>query len=298
MNGFTSLLAATDFSTPARHAAERAARLAAAGAIPLALLHVVRRRALAELRVLLGADAVPVEQRMLDQSREELDRLATDLGRPFAVTVSAHLATGNVAEMIAGHAALVGADLLVVGAQGQGFMQHAVPGSTAERLLRLTLQPVLVVKQTPIEAYRRVLVPVDLSRWSPAALALARAAAPRAGIVLLHAFEVPFERKLHTAGIPEDEIARLRADAQQSSLQQMHELAATAGLDPASVRYCVRHGDASRQIVEQEQVLDCDLIVLGKHGQGMIEELLLGSVTRRVLAESKCDVLVSTQPTD
>jgi len=39
--------------------------------------------------------------------------------------------------------------------------------------------------------------------------------------------------------------------------------------------------------------MDCDLIVLGKHGESMVEELLLGSVTKQVLAESQGDVLVS-----
>ena len=32
---------------------------------------------------------------------------------------------------------------------------------------------------------------------------------------------------------------------------------------------------------------------MGKHGEGMLEELFLGSVTKHVLAESQGDVLVS-----
>jgi nucleotide-binding universal stress UspA family protein len=34
-------------------------------------------------------------------------------------------------------------------------------------------------------------------------------------------------------------------------------------------------------------------VVLGKHGQSAAEELLLGSVTKSVLAEGSSDVLVS-----
>jgi nucleotide-binding universal stress UspA family protein len=36
--------------------------------------------------------------------------------------------------------------------------------------------------------------------------------------------------------------------------------------------------------------------VLGKHGRNIIEETLLGSVTKHVLAESSCDVVVSAKP--
>jgi nucleotide-binding universal stress UspA family protein len=49
------------------------------------------------------------------------------------------------------------------------------------------------------------------------------------------------------------------------------------------------------QIVRQEQEENCDLVVVGKHGQNVVEDLLLGSTTNRVLAEGSCDVLVSTR---
>jgi nucleotide-binding universal stress UspA family protein len=45
---------------------------------------------------------------------------------------------------------------------------------------------------------------------------------------------------------------------------------------------------------EQEVALDCDLVVLGKHGQSATEDVLLGSVTHQVLSEGQADVLVST----
>ncbi len=61
-----------------------------------------------------------------------------------------------------------------------------------------------------------------------------------------------------------------------------------------NVSFRVLHGDASVSILTLEQELDCDLIILGKHGQGVLEELLLGSVTKHILAESSCDVLVAS----
>ncbi len=64
----------------------------------------------------------------------------------------------------------------------------------------------------------------------------------------------------------------------------------------AAVQRLALHGLATPCILEQEQEQDCDLIVIGKHGSGMLEELLLGSVTKPVLALSSADVLVCDRP--
>ncbi|MDO9438497.1 universal stress protein [Hydrogenophaga sp.] len=55
------------------------------------------------------------------------------------------------------------------------------------------------------------------------------------------------------------------------------------------------YGDAATCILEQAEEQGADLIVLGKHGIGMTEELLLGSVTQHVLAQARSDVLVAAR---
>lgn len=54
MNTVTSILAATHLSAPARHAAERAARLAREHQATLTVMHVIPGGALQELRGWLG----------------------------------------------------------------------------------------------------------------------------------------------------------------------------------------------------------------------------------------------------
>lgn len=53
------------------------------------------------------------------------------------------------------------------------------------------------------------------------------------------------------------------------------------------------HGTATLRILEHEQTMDADLIVMGKHGQSVMEKLLLGSVTQHVLTHSSSDVLIA-----
>lgn len=200
-------------------------------------------------------------------------------------------------EEIGRQAEEMNADLVVLGARGSGFMRHVALGTTAERLLRKSKHPMLVVKQRAHEPYRRVLAAVDFSQWSAPLIGLARRVAPGAHLVLLHAYEGPFERMLQFASVDEATIAHYRLQARQEATQQIHALVASAGLEAAHRTPCIRHGEASLAVVEQEQEQeqDCNLIIIGKHGRNMAEELLLGSVTKHVLAESAGDVLVSTE---
>lgn len=298
MNAISHVLAATDLSAPARHAAERAAMLAAesgdAGSAAATLLHVLPSGVLDELRAWLGR-AEPAEA-LLQRAGRELRELADGLARRHGVAVDAQVASGPVVERIVQAADATGAGLVATGARGSGFLRGALLGSTAERLIHRTARPVLVVRHAPHGPYRRLLVPVDFSAWSDASLALARRVAPQAQLVLLHAFEVPFEGKLKFAGVDAATIRQYRRDAERRAVQQLHELAARHGLAARSWTPCVAEGDAGLRIVEHEQEQDADLVVVGKHGRNVVEELLLGSVTRRVLADAAGDVLVSTVP--
>lgn len=286
------LLALTDFSAPARHAAERAAMVAKETGAALDLLHVMNSGLFERLQQLGGGLSTEVEERLLDTSREALQHLAETLMRHRDVTPGIHVAKGTLLRTLLEQADQMRPDLLVLGAHGASYMRHLLLGSTAERMLRMAVQPVLVVKQQPHEGYRKVLVPVDFSACSLRALRLAQAVAPGAEFVVFHAFEVPFESTLQYAGIKESEITRLRASAQLEADTRLREFVRDSGLARESTTALALHGNATRHIVEQEQESDCDLIVIGKHGELLVEDLLLGSVTKHVLVEAQGDVLV------
>lgn len=292
MTPLHAILAVTDFSAPARHAADRAARLAHETGAQLTLMHVVSGRTLDELRQWLGASH-GAEQQLLKDAAERLQWLADELATARRVALQPQLATGRVLDEISRQADATSVDLVVLGARGAGFLRRLMLGTTSERLLRRATRPLLVVKQTPRAPYRRVLVAVDFSPWSVHAIEAARRVAPHARLLLITAFGVPFEGKLQLAGVDTQTIEHYRRQAQASARQQLDALARQAGLKPGHWDACVIEGDAWQRIVEQEQEQDCDLVVLGKHGQSAAEELLLGSVTKSVLAEGSSDVLVS-----
>lgn len=293
MSKLHSILSATDLSAPARHAAERAAQLSQECNVPLCLLHVANLAPLQRLRQMLTSDHESVEHKVLSTARERLQAEADALHSLYGVNVDDRLVVGSLITEIRAVADELASGLLVCGARGESLLRHMLLGSTAERMLSNTTRPLLVVKQAPHGAYKTVLVPVDFSPSSVRALRHARLVAPSAQLVVLHVFEVPFEGHLRYANVNEDIINHYRVAALQEASQRLQSLCQDVGLSAANSRQVVIQGDPATRVLEQEIEQDCDLIVMGKHGENALENLLLGSVTKQVLVESQADVLVS-----
>ncbi|MFZ0106935.1 MAG: universal stress protein [Thiobacillus sp.] len=290
-----SLLAATDFSDPARHALERAAQLAASHpAARLTLTHVISASVLDRVRNLLHEEMSTLETRVAKEADHALTELAQRLAERHACEIGTRLSQGSPLNAIADLAEELQADLLVMGARGAHFVREFMLGSTTERVLRKSGRPLLVVKHRPHGAYRRVLVPVDFSPHSRTAVEAAHQWLPDAEIVLLHAFQVELESTLRFASIDDEQIHQYRVVARQEALESMSSFAASLAVPNARLSRSVVHGPPTLRILEHEHSLDTDLIVMGKHGQSPLEEMLLGSVTKHVLAYSSSDVLVVT----
>lgn len=291
------ILVATDLSAPARHAVQRALLLASVAGSEIHILHALELDALDSLRELLGAKLSATKAVLESDASERLAQLAADTASRRGVAAQTRVVAGAPLEVIASEADALDAGILVLGARGESFLRHAMLGSTAARLLRKSVRrPVLVVKQPPRENYRSVLVAVDFSAASRLAIREARRWAPGADLVLLHAFELPYEGKLAFAGVEEQVIRQHINAGIETRRERLHELAASVSLPSGSYLVRVIHGDPSQRIIAMEQEYDADLIVVGKHGTHITEELLLGSVTKHVLAESQCDVLVIADP--
>ncbi len=293
MKPVARIMTATDLSAPARHAVDRGFLVAAETAARYTVIHAAELDALDHLSDLFGAAPRDIKQRLKDDAIETLQHLVDDPAHNRGVVAEARVISGPPLEVIAEEAAAFDADLLLLGARGESFLRHTLLGSTASRLLRKSIRrPVLVVKQAPHEAYRRLLIPVDFSPASEQAIRLGRQLAPTADIVLFHAFELPYEGKLRFAGVDDEVIKAYVRTASEKRRRQLHQLAGTAELTDSDYSALVRHGDPAQSIAAMEQEQDCDLIIVGKHGRHLTEDLLLGSVTKHVLAESQCDVLV------
>lgn len=67
---------------------------------------------------------------------------------------------------------------------------------------------------------------------------------------------------------------------------------AALGLPEAQVRSEVQVGEPAEEIVDLAKMEGFDLIVVGSRGLGPVKEILMGSVSQRVLHTAPCPVLV------
>lgn len=291
MNRIQSVLAATDFSPDARHAAERAAMLGATMAMERGvLLHVLERSWLDTLRQLISSSA-EVEQRIVDDSSRSLAELVEEARRLSGFSLEPQVRTGDVLDTIVEAASEF--DLLVLGAHGRHPVRALALGTTSQRLLSKVRRPVLVVKRKTEKPYQRVFVATDFSPNSRKGLQWGQVVAPQALIRLVHVFEPLFERKMISGGASDEVIERYRVEAQVEAEGEMTRFISDAGVDRRNLVRIVEHGHAPGKLPEMIRKWAPDLVVVGKHGRSRIEELLLGSVTLHVLAQSRCDVLVA-----
>ncbi len=287
------ILAGTDFSDNAKRAAERAALIARAQGTVLELLHVESASAVRDLKELLGAEGKDVARRVEEQARSALEALGAELRSRHGVTVRAALRHGEAAAELAAAAEKIDASIIVVGARGASPFRDALIGTTTVRVFGRSRRPILAVRPAPSADYRRVLVALDFSAVSVPLLRLAQATAPGADLTMLHAFELPYEGKLRFAGVRESTVKYYIEAGRERALAKLERLSTQAGVRGAKQ---IVHGLAQRAIRDRIAALDADLLVIGRHAKSPLRDLVLGTVSRHVLSDAPCDVLVGGEP--
>lgn len=291
MTHIRSVMAATDFSPDSRHAAERAAMLGTTLTMQRGLLlHVLEQSWLDSLKQFISAPT-EVKDGIIDDASRSLRKLAEETRLLSGFSLEPQVLTGNTLDVIVESASHY--DLLVLGARGRHPVRALALGTTSQRLLSKIRKSVLVVKRKPDTPYQRILVAVDFSPNSRKAIEYGFVIAPGALVNIVHVFEPLFEKQMISAGASDKIIEDYRAKARIDAENQMSAFLATARVGTDKALQSIEHGHASARLPEIVERWDPDLIIVGKHGRSRIEELLLGSVTIHMLAQSQCDVLIA-----
>ncbi len=226
----------------------------------------------------------------LQAARALLSRLLGGIC-PEANRFTAHVLAGPPIEEIVRFARAGAIDLIVMTAHGERTLEHLSVAATTERVTRRSPCPVLVLPETVLfrdardereagslmAGFRRILVPVDFSASSAAALrgAAAIAQEQNAELCVLHFFG---------AGDGEG--------TEAGAAQRLRRWVG-AHLDfVGNLRTIVRPGNPSAYLLlRQAGLLETDLLAFSPRDYSWAERLRLSSSTDAILRHAHCPVL-------
>lgn len=231
-----------------------------------------------------------------DKVAEEVRRFCEPLFAPSRQNVEIVVRAGDAAKEIKSQAERLPADVLILGTHGRSGFERLFLGSVTEKVLRSTRVPVLTipppVRQPGSPLFKTILCPVEFSAASTRALeyALSLAKEADARLILLHAIE----DVLGHAGA--ETLGHLSLSEYYHHLEQ-NAVTRLRAVVPDGARVWSRpeervvKGRAYQEILKVVADERVDLVVMGVQGKGVVDRLVFGSTTHRVIREAGCPVL-------
>jgi nucleotide-binding universal stress UspA family protein len=143
----------------------------------------------------------------------------------------------------------------------------------------------------------RILIPVDGSEPSQQAVKTLAHLSPAKQVTMLHAVEVPKPGyPMIMPQVAEDLYRSIEKSMREQGETLLKSVISLVPKDTGPVCTRLEVGEAAEVIVAVAERDHADLILMGSHGRGAITEIVLGSVSHRVVAHAPCPVLVVNRP--
>lgn len=277
-----SIVVATDFSTRSDRAIRRGILLAKASNAEFTLVHSID-------------DDKP--QQLIDTETAEAKRLLEAQTRTLreidGIDAAYRVILGDPFRSIADVAKAYASDILIIGPHRRQILKDMFVGTTAERIARTSLVPVIMANAVPAAPYRHVLVAVDMSENSAEAVRLAAQMdwGDRPALSVFHAYDAPELAMRGSLILAETDIQRYLDEANARASAELSAFLQDLNVKP--VRQIVEMIDTrpAVMICRAAQDADADLIVIGRQGRTGLSKFMLGSVAESVLRSSEVDVL-------
>ena len=238
------------------------------------------------------------QERLDEQSQEQLDAEVKKVGELGARAAGTHLRAGDPADLIVRLAEDLGARMIIMGSRGRGGVRRALMGSVSEDVVRHAHCPVLVVRRDGGHTLfpARIVVAVDGSRESDAAARIAAELSEPAGseLYVVHAgptAHLPYQYPYLAENV-ESFYEQAKEEARKFLEGQAEKIRAETD---APVHTSLRIGSPEKEIVELADEVDAGLVVLGSRGLGGIRRAMMGGVSDSVVRHARCPVLVVRQ---
>lgn len=280
-----SILVASDLSDSVQDVVRTAGAFASLTGAALHVVHAVETGG--------SEDGAEVESRRKAAERELRSQLGATM-EGVAKISSMRVAPGSPAEMILQAADDIEADLIVIGPHRERAGGDRPLGTTADRLVRTSSVPCLIVREAVALPLRRVLVPSDLSDAAEGALDVA--------FVWGAALRVPSRTGQRTV-IDIVHVTRVTPGEGPSSLRGELVTALENQVQAACDRAgCAAPLEITMEIIDEESAPDgilrragetgADLLVMGTHGHSAASREAIGSVSSAIARRAECPVLL------
>lgn len=214
----------------------------------------------------------------LQDAQELLDAHAARAQDPD-VTITTKVARGNPVTVLVDESQE--AAVLVLGSDYRGPQSGPARGFHGMRLASAAHCPVVVIPDIDLGERRGVVVGVDGSQVSAAAIRFAAAEADRLGEPLIAvAVWTPLQAPRNRGGYPAEYLENLAAMTAETLSISLAGLA--ADFPQLEVRQRVERGYPSAVLTSL--AAESRLLVVGSHGRGAVARFLLGSISQEVLA--------------
>ena len=219
-------------------------------------------------------------------------------------TWSVEVALGDPASQILRTIAHRGPDLVVMSTNGRGALGRLVFGSVADRIVRNSPAPVLLVRPAATAPaaeggpVTRLLVPLDGSVLAEAALPVATTLAQRLGVPIHLVRATNSAKVLATLGggapfpaaPPADVYDQLGSDLEREATTYLGGVAKGLQADGIAASWEVGVGAPYAEIADA--ITPGDLLVMTSHGRGGVMRWLLGSVAEKLVRDAPAPVLL------
>jgi len=276
------ILAATDFSARSDRAIRRATLLARQFGASVTLVHVVDDD---QPKQLVESESEIAERILADQcaSLRHIDGLdcefLVELGDPF--------------EGIAAATARLSPDILVVGTHRRQALKDLFLGTTAERTIRASKRPVVMANNVPAAPWRHILVGIDFSDNSSAALEAVKSLGidANATVTAIHIFDAPGTALIAHSAMTRDEATGYITGEQARAEKDLTAFLKRAGHAPDNTVVRFNETSVGMVLAETARELSADLIVVGTRGRSGLARTMLGSTAEETFRISEMDVL-------
>jgi nucleotide-binding universal stress UspA family protein len=271
---YTRMLVPLDGSKTAEHVLPYARSFAAKLKLPVELLAVID---IAEMATHVGRTRHGYIDTMIEETARASEAYLQDIAKTFPGEISYTIERGRADDAIIAKAASQAGTLIAMATHGHSGLNRFLMGSVAEKVLRGTSNPLLLIRasedsKTAGEAvFTSIVVPLDGSEVAEAALPVAVELAQclDIGVILFRAYNVPYGAYAGADGYYGINFAELiegvKAEATEYLQQKTDELKARG---VANVSYESGEGLSADEIINFAKAKPSSLIVMSSRSLG------------------------------